>query len=328
MGKALTQDEINTLSRVAAENKLAARVTAKGRSCTPFVFGKASSISKQQVRDVAQLHESFIYNLGNRLSANLQVSTEVIPASIDELPYSEFIQTLPEDAYLASLEVRPTQSLAILGLDLSVALAMIDLMLGGNGKPVPVQRHITEIEEKVLEMVLDIICEELKTAWHQVVEINFSFDRSYRSADLFRLMPSYEKILFLTFEIGVVGLSGMLTLALPATASSMLVRKLAKKSSRTQGQSPESQTRLQERLIECVFSVEVLLPPTRIKGRDLLSLKAGQTLLVQQSVSQPAVVRVAGHKMFTAYPVRTGGQRGGLIHEKFPISSSSEKVSE
>lgn len=328
MEKALTRDEINTLSRVAAEGRLASRVTAKGRNCTPFVFGKASSVSKQQVRDVAQIHESFIYNLGNRLSSNLQVSTEVIPASIDELPYSEFIQTLPEDAYLASLNVRPSQSIAILSLDLSVALAIIDLMLGGNGKPVQVQRHITEIEEKVLQMVLDMTCEELKTAWHQVVEINFSFDRSYRSADLFRLMPSYEKILFLTFEIRIAGLSGMLTVGFPATASSLLVRKLAKKSSRIQGQSPEFQLWLQEHLKHCVFSVEVLLPPTRIKARDLLSLTAGQTLLIQHSVNQPAAVRVAGRKMFTAFPIRTGRQRGGLIQERFAISSSSEKVSE
>lgn len=327
MGKSLTRNEINTLLRVDAEGRRATSVTAKGRNCTPFVFGKASSLSKQQVRDVSRIHESFIYNLGNRLSSILQVATEVIPASIDELPYSEFIQTLPDDAYLASLDIRPSQSLAILSLDLAVALAMIDLMLGGNGKPGPVQRHITEIEEIVLQVVLNMICEELKNAWHQVVEINFSFDRSFRSADIFRLMPSYEKILFLTFEIRMPGPSGILTLAFPATASTLLVRKLAKKSPRTQSQSPELQSGLQERLKGCVFRAEVLLPPTRIRGRDLLSLTPGQTLLIQYSVNQPAVVHVAGRKMFSAYPVRSGRQRGGLIHERFPISSS-EKGSE
>lgn len=328
MEKALTQDEINTLSQVAAEGRFSSRATAKGRNCAPFVFGKASSISKQQVRDVAQIHDSFIYNLGNRLSSNLQISVEVIPASVDELPYSEFIQSIPADAYLASLDVRPTPSLAILSLDLSIALAMIDLMLGGNGQPAPVERHITEIEEKVLQIVLDMISEELQTAWRQAVEIGFSFDRSQRSADLFRLMPSYEKILFLSFKIRMASLSGTLTLGFPVTASSLLVRNLAKKGSRTAGQSTEFQTRLQERLKESVFSVEVLLPPTRIRARDLLSLEAGQTLLIQHPVNQPAAVHVAGHKMFTAYPVRIGRHRGGLIHEKFSIPFSSGRGSE
>lgn len=328
MEKALSQDEINALSRVAAEGKLGAKITAKGRSCTPFVFGKASSISKQEVRDVAQIHESFTYNLGNRLAAILQSSAEVVPASIDELPYAEFIQTLPTDAYLASLGVQPTSSLAILSLDLAVAMAMIDLMLGGNGQPVPVHRHVTEIEEKILQMVLDVISEELQSAWRQVVEVGFSFDCSQRSADLFRLLPSYEKILFLTFEVRLASLTGMLILAFPATVSSLLVRNLTKKGARATGQSNEFQGRMQEQMKEAVFTVDILLPPTRIKGRDLLSLEAGQTLLIQHSLRRPATVRVAGRKVFSAFPVRAGRQRGGLIHEKFPIPFLSEKVNE
>lgn len=321
MEKALTPDEINTLSQVAAEGSIATRITAKGRNCTPFVFGKASSISKQQVRDVAQVHESFIYNLRNRLSSNLQVSVELIQASVDELPYSEFIQKIDANSYLASLDMRPTPSLALLSLDLSIALAMVDLMLGGNGQPGPVKRQTTEIEEKVLQIALDTVCEELQTAWRQVVEMGFSFDRSQRPADLFRLMPSYEKILFLTFDVRMVNLSGTLTLAFPATASSLLVRNLAKKGSRTSAPTTEFQARLQERLEKSVFHVEVLLPPTRIRARDLLSLETGQTLLVQYPVNQPAAVNVAGCKMFSAFPVRTGNHRAGLIHEKFSISS-------
>lgn len=328
MEKALAQDEINTLSRAGAKGKLAARITARGRSCAPFVFGKASSISKQEMHDVAQVHESFTYNLKNRLAAILQSSAEVIPASIDELPYAEFIQTLPADAYIASLDVHPTSSLAILSLDLSVAMAMIDLMLGGNGQPAPVHRHVTEIEEEILQIVLDVICEELRAAWRQVVEVGFSFGRTQRAADLFRLLPSYEKILFLTFEVRLASLTGMLTMAFPSTASSLLVRNLAKKGARTTGQSSEFQGRLRERMKEAVFAVEILLPPTRIRGSDLLSLEAGQTLLIQHSLRQPATVRVAGCKMFSAFPVRAGRQRGGLIHKKFPIPFLSEKVNE
>lgn len=328
MEKVLTQDEINRLSRVAAESTLASRVIATGRTCAPYVFGRASSISKQQVRDVAQIHEAFTRNTGNRLTSSLQASVEVIPASVDELPYSEFIETLPAGSYLASFDVRPTPSIAILSLDVSVVLTMIDLLLGGNGKPARVQHHITEIEEKVLQMVLDIICRELQTTWRQVVEISFSFGRSHRTSDLFSLMPPYEKILFLAFEIRIAGLSGTLTLAFPATTSSLLVRNLTKKLSRSQRRSPEFQRRLQERLKESVFSVEFLLPPARIRARDLLSLDAGHILLIPYSVNQPITVRVAGHKMFSAYPVGIGGHRGGLIHKKLSMSSQSESRAE
>ncbi len=328
MEKNLTQEQINALSPSVPAKTVSARATARGRAWTPFTFGKASSISKQQVREVAQAHESFTYNLKSRLTGNLRVPSEVVPASVDELPYSELTQNVVKDTYLASLRVQPMHSVAILSLDLAVVLAMIDLMLGGDGKPAPVERPITEIEEEVLRIVLDMICEELQAAWRQVVEIDFSFDRSRRPQDLFRLLPSYERILILNFELRVGETSGKLTLGFPAAASSMLIRKLAKKGSQTQSQSSRTQTRLQDKLKECVFAVEVILPPTRIRGIDLLSLTAGQTLLIQHPLNQPAVVHVAGRRMFSAYPARNGRQRGAIICQKFPISSSPEKVNE
>ena len=328
MEKNLTQGQINALSQALPEKAVSMTAMARGRAWNSFTFGKASSISKQQIREVAQAHESFTYNLKNRLSANLQIPSEVISTSVDELPFSELTQNVAKDTYLASLRVQPMHSVAILSLDLAVALAMIDLMLGGDGKPAPVERPITEIEEEVLRIVLDMICEELQAAWRQVVEIDFSFDRSRRSQDLFRLLPSYERILILNFEVRVGEVSGKLILAFPAAASSMLIRKLGKKSSQTQSQSSRTQTRLQDKLKECVFAVEVMLPATRIRGRDLLSLSAGQTLLIQHPLNQPAVVHVAGRRMFSAYPARNGRQRGAVIRQRFPILSSSEKVNE
>jgi len=325
MEKNLTQDAINRLSRAAAESGGTSRITAKGRNYVPFVFGKASSITKQQVRDVAQIHESFIYTLANRLSSNLQVGVEIVPASVDELPYSEFVEMISTNTYLASLDVRPVHSLAILSLDLSIALAMVDLMLGGNGKPTQVKRQITEIEEKVLQIVLDMICEELQSAWRRVVDASFRFDQSRRPADLFRLFPSYEKILFLTFEIRIGSLSDALNLALPASASSLLVRNLGAGSTQTLKQSTEFQTRLQEKLKDSVFNVELLLPPTRIRAKDLLSLDVGQVLLIQHPVDQTAAVHVASHKMFSAYPVRKGMRRGGVLQEKFSTSSGQSE---
>jgi len=327
MERVMSNEEDNAASQPAIEKAVGASVIVKGRQYSPFVFGKASSISKQQARDVAQLHESFTYNLKNRLSATLQAATEVVPASVDEFPYSDFVRKLPEDSYLALIDVQPAHALAVLGLELSVARVMIDLMLGGDGRPAPAQRPLTEIEEKVLQIALDVICEELVAAWRQVIEIDFSFDRSRRLADLYRLIPSYEKILILCFDLKVAAHTGTLTLAFPAAVSSALVRKLVRKSSRTQSQLPEFQARIRERLLDCVFGVQLVLPPTRIKGRDLLLLTTGQTLLIQHTLSQPAVLLVAGRRMFSAVPARSGTQRCAAVRQKFPISFSDEKVS-
>ncbi|MGH9445823.1 MAG: flagellar motor switch protein FliM [Terriglobia bacterium] len=317
MTKTLSQEEINALLRAARVEAAAAKGTASTPQFIPFVFGKASPISKQQIHDVAQTHEAFTYNLKNRLAAYLQVTVEVNPMSVDEVPYSEFIQSLPPPSYIASIRCDPTSSLAILSLDLPVAFSMVDLMLGGDGKAEPPQRPTTEIEEKVLQIALDIICEELQTAWRQIVEIGFTFDQTQRLSDLFRLMPPYERVLFLSFEVRMPEVFSTLSVAFPATASSLLLRRLGKKGPRNRGSTAESITHIRERLQNAVFGVEMMLPPARIRGKALLDLTPGQTILIQHRINQPALLNVAGSRMFSGFPARTGTQRSAVIHQTF-----------
>ncbi len=325
MAKTLSQEEINALLRAARAETAHDKGVASAPRFSRFVFGKASHISKQQIHDVAQTHEVFTYNLKNRLSAYLQVTVEVSPMSVDEVPYSEFIQSVPQQSYIASIRLHPAHSLAILSLDLPVAFSMIDLMLGGNGKAPPPERHTTEIEEKVLQMVLDIICEELQAAWRQVVEMNFAFDQTQRASDLFRLMPPYEKILFLSFEVRMPEVFSTLSMAFPAAASSLLLRRLGKLGAHNTGATPKSRAQIRQCLESCVFDVELTVPPTRIRGKDLLGLRPGQTIVIQHRTSQPLTLNVAGRKMFSGYPAKNGIQRSAVIEEKFAVPYPAER---
>lgn len=327
MEKTLTQEEINALLKSAQAADAQAEGDGPERKVAAFVFGKASRISKQQVKDVAQLHETFSFRIKNRLSAFLQVSMEINLMSVDETPYSEYIESLPQQAYLATLAVSPLDTVMLLSIDLPIAFAMIDLMLGGNGKLEPPQRPATEIEEQVLQAVVDMIAEELQLDWRQVADVSFRFDQTQLAAELFRLLSPYEKMLFLSFEIRIPDAFSTMTLAFPGTVSSMLLRRLAKKNTRSQAAVAPLRAQLTEGLRGCVFGVEMLLPPTRIRGKDLLDLAPGQTVLIQHLVKQPAEIHVAGSKMFSGFPVRHGKHRGGMIQQKFPVSYPVERAS-
>jgi flagellar motor switch protein FliM len=324
MEKILTQDEINQLLKAAKQP--ASSGTLKARRFGPFVFGKAAPISKQQVREVSEIHEAFAYRLKNRIGAYLQAVVEINPMSVEETPYLDFIQSLPQQNYLATLAVQPIDSVAILSLDFPVAFAMIDLMLGGNGKPQVPERRTTEIEEKVLQAVIDMISEELQTAWRQIVEISFAFDQTQRLGELFRLLPPRDKVLFLSFEVRMLDVFSTLTLAFPAPVSSLLLQKLTKRNVRSHRRSPDSEAVLRNRLDRSQFPIEMILPPKRMRAQDVLELKPGQTVLIQHETTRPAVVKVAGQTMLTAYPVRKGTQRGAIVHQKFPISLPAERV--
>ncbi|MGH9407381.1 MAG: flagellar motor switch protein FliM [Terriglobia bacterium] len=328
MDQTLTQEEINTLLRSAQAAADSEAGTPGARRVAPFVYGRASRISKQQVRDVSQLHEVLAYRLKNRLSAFLQVNLEASLMSVDEVQYSEFIESLPQQAYVASINIPPTKSNALLSLDLAGAFAMVDLMLGGNGKPEAPQRPATEIEEKVIQTMVEMVCDELSSCWRQNVDLGFSFGKAQRQTEIYRLMPPYEKMLFVSLEIRLPDTFSTLALAFPAAVSSLLLRSLAARNSHEQHPMPHSRPKLLERLRGCVFGVEMVLPPTRMRGEDLLALVPGQTILIQHRVIDPAVLNVAGHRMFTAFPVRNGKARGAVIQEKFSLAYPAQRTDE
>src|SRR5579872_7563329 len=53
--------------------------------------------------------------------------------------------------YLASCKLSPFNATGLIQLDLGIAFALIDMLLGGEGGGPPPSRDITEIEEQVAE---------------------------------------------------------------------------------------------------------------------------------------------------------------------------------
>lgn len=328
MEKVLTQAEINALIR-SSKPVAPALASAPGhRKYTPFAFGQASRISKQQVQSITQLHERFARNLKNRISASLQANLEINLMSVEELPYGDVVQNVPEHNYLVSLPMFPTRAATVLSLDLSIALSMINLLLGGDGNPAMEPRPLTEIEEGVIESVIEIVTSELSTAWRQVLEMDFSLGQKLRHAELYRVMSSYDKTLFLSFEVRMLGLFGTMSMAVPTSASSLLLRKMKELNSRSRMSKPEAAQQLREKLKDALFGLEMTLPSTALSGRDLLDLRPGTTVLLQHPIQQPVLLWVEGKKLFTALPVRSRQQRGAMVQQQLSIAQDSEKGAE
>jgi flagellar motor switch protein FliM len=325
--KILSQDQINALLQAAKQSAKRASKSQR-RTFTPFAFGQAARISKQQVQSLMQLHERFARSLKNRLSANLQASVEMSPISFEELPYSDVTVNIPEQNFLISLPILPTQSSAVLSMDISAVMSIVNLLLGGDGNPATDPRPLTEIEDGVMESVVETICAELSQAWRQVVELSFAPGQKMRHSELFRVMPASEKTLFLSFEVKVLDNSTTMSLTVPATAASLLLRKMKELTATSRMTKPEAVLQLQMRLQEATFPVDIQLLPTAIRGRDLLALRPGSTLVLQHAVKLPVLLRVAGHQLCTAFPVRLHRRRAALIQQKGGTSCENDKGTE
>jgi flagellar motor switch protein FliM len=313
MEKVLNQEEIDAMVR-AARSGAGGPLHAQPR-VEPWDVRRAGQIGRDQLQAITLLHEGFARNLTNALGAYLRVIFAATLVSAEHLTYRDFLEGLPETTYLASCRLDPMGVNAVLQLDLKVAFPIIDLLLGGEGKTSALTREITDIEEQILDSVARIICRELGKAWQELA-LEVSFEERLDPAAARRLMPPEEKTLSLNFEVTMTEVRGGLNLALPASVSNALLRKISADWTQPRRSGPGSRDRLMRLLLECPFQVELGAVDVRVPVRDLSGLGLGSLLQFRRSASEPASLAVSGREMFRALPARCGRMRAARALER------------
>ncbi len=203
---------------------------------------------------------------------------------------------------------------------------VIDLLLGGGGKGGDLGREITEIEEQILESVMRIICRELQTAW-QAIKLEFKFGQRQTLAHAERLMVPEEKNLCLSLEVKMEETRGTLNLAVPVVVSNALLRKIsADLSVQRPRSSVEARLRIEKRLLDSSFRVELATPDLPLFLDDLAGLNAGAVLSFPRSPSAPAVLAIEGVRLCSAMPVRVNSCRGARVLSLEPATAPAGEL--
>ena len=128
-----------------------------------------------------------------------------------------------------------------------------------------------------------------------------------------------------TFDLTLGENQGKLTLALPASVSTALIREIAAESPFSEpANSQKNQTRLREILANCRFDTELALPPSAVSVREVFALQPGSIVVLNVRATEPIHLNVAGKKMFLAVPVGCGSQRGAQIEKVLSVAPEKE----
>jgi flagellar motor switch protein FliM len=311
MEKELGQEEIDALFQAARARTQTTVDPARSR-VLPWSFSRSGQISNEQLRAISMINDIFARNLTHHLGAWFRSRVQVSLVSAEQIPFSEFLLRIPELAYVCSVRLEPLRAISVLQMDLTTAPSMIDLLLGGEGKPSEA-RELTDIEEAILSGVVEAICRELTTAW-QPVGLSFSFEKRQMQTQTPRLIPVSEKTLCLSFELRLAETSGLLNLAFPAVASNTILRRLSGERSRPRRHSEETRHRMRELAGGCRTGTALHLPVVRVPARSLGALRAGAVLRFELPASRTAAqFHVGGVRLFTAAPVGQADHRAAQL---------------
>ncbi|HEY1808289.1 MAG TPA: hypothetical protein VGG42_06985 [Acidobacteriaceae bacterium] len=308
--KELGQEEIDALFQAARARTQAAAESPRSR-VLPWSFMRSGQISNEQLRAISMLNDIFARNLTHHLSAWFRSRVQVSLVSAEQILFSEFLGRIPELSWVCSVRLEPLHTVCVLQMDLTTASPMIDLLLGGEGRPAEA-RELTDVEESILGGVMEAVCRELTTAW-QAVGLTFRFEKRQMQTQAPRLIPASEKTLCLSFELRLAEVSGLLNLAFPAVVSNAILRQLAGEKARRRGHTPEIRQRMRELVGACRIETSLELPPVRVGSGECGGLEPGKVLRLHLPVRTPARFRAGGVVLFPAVPVNQANARAAHL---------------
>ena len=175
----LSQSEIDKLLSALSDGTVSAeevKADEEQKKIKVYDFKRPDKFSKDQIRTLFMLHESFSRLLNTYLSTHLRTLVNVEVASVEQLTYQEFVQSLANPSVISILAVPPLKGNIIMEVNTEIAFAFIDRVFGGEGTTSIKPRVLTEIEEVVMRRFIDTAIHQLKEAWSTVVDFTPSLE--------------------------------------------------------------------------------------------------------------------------------------------------------
>ena len=135
LAEILSQGEIDALLSAISTGEMDAEELKKEegqRKVKVYDFKRALRFSKDQIRSLTRIHENFARLLTTYFSAQLRTFVQITVASVDQLPYDEFVRSVPKMTILNVFEPYPLDGRFLIEVNPNIAYAMLDRLLGGE----------------------------------------------------------------------------------------------------------------------------------------------------------------------------------------------------
>jgi flagellar motor switch protein FliM len=332
MNEVLSQDEIDQLltaiSSGDADNDDYKAVN-NTKKIKIYDFKRPDKFSKEQLRTVSNMHESFARLTTTTLSAQLRSIAHVHVASVDQLTYEEFIRSIPTPTTLAVINMDPLKGDAVLEIDPAITFCMIDRLFGGRGATTGNKnRDLTDIEQEVMEGVIVRILANIREAWTQVIDLRPRFSRIETNPQFAQIVAPTEMVVLITLETKVGDEEGMMNFCIPYFVLEPIISKLSSQywySSVRKNSTTQYLGTIKQQLTSVDMDVVAEVGTIDLPIRDVLSLRVGDVVrLSNKKVGDPLTLNIGNQKKFYCQPGVVGKKMAVQITGKIENVENDE----
>lgn len=307
-GEVLSQSEIDALLSAISTGEMDADELKKEtveKKVKVYDFKRALRFSKDQIRSLTRIHENFARLLTTFFSAQLRTYVQISVASADQIPYEEFIRSIPKMTILNVYDVPPLDGRILMEVNPNIAYAMMDRMMGGKGSSINKVENLTEIETKIMASTFERSFENLREAWASVADIDPMLADFEVNPQFLQMVSPNETVVVISLNTTIGETSGMINICIPHVVLEPIIPKLSVHywmQTDKKEREPLEIAALEKRLKRADIPIAVELGGSEISIQDFLMLDVGDVIELNQQIEQPLTIKVGDIPKFVGQP--------------------------
>ncbi|SFE16639.1 flagellar motor switch protein FliM [Paenibacillus algorifonticola] len=304
----LSQNEIDALlaalnsGEMDAEDLKKEEVTKKVRV---YDFKRAVRFSKDHIRSLTRIHENFARYLTTYFSAQLRTFVQISVVQVEQLPYDEFIRSIPKMTILNIFEAEPLEGRMVMEVHPNIAYAMLDRMLGGQGVAPSKINNLTEIETIIMEKIFSRTFESLQEAWKTIIDISPRLEALETNPQFMQIVSPNETIALISLSTKIGETTGMINLCIPHVVIEPVMPRLSAHHwfvSQKKERIPEEVEMLEQRVSKAKLPIVAELGESSITIQEFLGLNVGDVISLSKPVGEGLHIKVGDKLKFIGSP--------------------------
>lgn len=267
-----------------------------------FDFRRPNTFSRDHVRALSIVHETFARQAGTVLSTSLRAVSQVTVASVDQVPYDDYIGSSPNPSLLAVVSLEPLPGEGILQMPLPLAMSILDRQLGGSGAGPYPARALTDIEEGLITEVLERCLTELASAFDSLVTLDLKIVQLESNPQFAQIVAPSDMVVVAVFDTRIGGEEGELSFCIPFSSLQPRLEAIAGHSlggDRRFGDLAGAAAAMDRAMQNVPVDVSVRFDPVVLTSSELVGLEPGDVVPLGHAADQPLTL-IAGGVPFLA----------------------------
>ena len=183
-------------------------------------------------------------------------------------------------------------------------------MSSGHG----INRLFTSIELRLVEKIVKDALADLEKAWAPLCPVSMNLLRLEMNPRLVNIVPPEYQVVTMAMKIQIEETVGNMILAIPFMTIEPIRDKLKRGvQSDMMAVDPLWSYRLSEELMEAPLDVSVEMGGATITLAELMELRPGDTVMLDESGKDELLVKVGGSKKFSGIAGVSGGNKAVQI---------------